>query len=634
MSKQQSTLTYTIAAIVAAILLIFSIFFVQSGARIARAATVTSTAYEQRNVMDDLQGSTIDGKPFSLEDYNFDSRKETSVISFVEFCYAFQSNIQTDYGLYIYVYNPKALSIVTDSTLNTINMRAGNDESASFNKYKLQYLNQSVLPGYESLFYKFKIQLSSKQQQAILGAVNSGKRNYRVAEIELLISGKQNATSVAVGNTYSYTGYAAGYGSDTTAESTLKCTYDKSDTLTLKDIGFTAFRPEGTNGKNDYTQDSLHSVYFAVPNSFIAKYGELSAIHVTWLNAILAPSLVTGNIDAYNGILPFLGRKVVGGSWDCKYAYAGAYSISARPPKVYCGYGYNLKDTWEHAENAPGRLFDTLYMMYYSGSGTDSADNYVVSSNSIKNKLLSYTKEYGGELVNGKYSKVLFDSVDEEFTDVNIKREDTFDLTKETISRSWWDKLFGRKGTVTTTPFDGIQAIYPVSTRDLEGTKDGICKRLYIAENDYDNFLRFYQKNYHDSTVYLFRYQVSDYIAEEATLITPNNLKADTNAYFFQETVNLDFDFIDVTFSGNKGEVVIPVAMSPIDNIGASTPPLNPTPEPNNNSRFPWWGWLIVGAIAVVLLILILKPSFIMQKAGGSTTHANKGKATRKTKKK
>ena len=80
----------------------------------------TALTYEQTNVLDDLTNATIDGKPFSLTDYNFDKNKETQVLSFVEYCYSFYENKQDKYGLYVYVYNPKGLQFETGSPLNMI----------------------------------------------------------------------------------------------------------------------------------------------------------------------------------------------------------------------------------------------------------------------------------------------------------------------------------------------------------------------------------------------------------------------------------------------------------------------------------------------------------------------------------
>ena len=63
-------------------------------ATISVSAEESVATYEQTNVMDDLKGSVINGKEFSLTDYNFDAFKETKVLSFVEYCYSFYQNMQ------------------------------------------------------------------------------------------------------------------------------------------------------------------------------------------------------------------------------------------------------------------------------------------------------------------------------------------------------------------------------------------------------------------------------------------------------------------------------------------------------------------------------------------------------------
>lgn len=91
--------------------------------------------------------------------------------------------------------------------------------------------------------------------------------------------------------------------------------------------------------------------------------------------------------------------------------------------------------------------------------------------------------------------------------------------------------------------FDGIQAIYPVKKDDLTGGKEEVCKRLYISTADYVAFKKYFEENESTATVYLFRYQVSDYISQEASLYKGSGVfsfkKVDSNAYFFQETINL-----------------------------------------------------------------------------------------------
>lgn len=109
-----------------------------------------------------------------------------------------------------------------------------------------------------------------------------------------------------------------------------------------------------------------------------------------------------------------------------------------------------------------------------------------------------------------------------------------------------------------------------------------------------------------ECTVYLFRYQTSDYISQEATCLEWNGrswVNQDTNAYFFQETVNLDFDIIDVTFSNGVVDTVIPVAMKPVDVVPAGTPPV----DTNSDNTIDWWK-LVLMVLALIILLVILMP--------------------------
>ena len=64
-------------------------------------------------------------------------------------------------------------------------------------------------------------------------------------------------------------------------------------------------------------------MYFSVPKDVVAEYGGLSAVHATWLDAVLAPILVTGNKDAYDAILPYLGQDIGQNTDALDYAYVG-----------------------------------------------------------------------------------------------------------------------------------------------------------------------------------------------------------------------------------------------------------------------------------------------------------------------
>ena len=591
------------------------------------AEETPKSVYEQTNVLDDLKKATINNQAFDLSTYNFDEKKETKVLSFVEYCYSFYTGKQDNYGLYIYVYNPKGLKFNKYSPLNTIQFAINSETAMNFTKYNLKYLNSSTETNYEGLFYKFKVDLTDAQTKKILTTVNSTERIYRVSGIELVTSGDVNATEYTVATTYKYSGYAAGYGSNESAKSTLVCNTEETEVLTL-DVHATQYRPSGTNGKNEYTQDSLHSVYFAVPNEIINRYGAMSAVHATWLDAVLKPALVTGNQTAYEAIKPLLGKSIKNLS-TFSYMYLGAYAYqtNGEAGSLYLG-GYTYYNEEPLMRNDDvlnyyyGKDIDTLYSLYYAGGGTDSADHYTLSSEEILANLKASASKYGGVLVNGKYSKYMFESVAEEWTDVNIKADETFSLTDEIIDKSWWDKFWGLKGEVTTNTFDGIKAIYAVKDSDLSGSAAEVAKRLYISEADYAEFSNFYNANKAENTVYLFRYQVSDYIAQEATLLKENTSifgdsfkKVDTNAYFFQQTVNLDFDIIDVTFSNGEKDTVIPVVSNPIDVVPDVTPPVYTTTDEEGMD----WLKLLKITIALILIVVMLifawplvKPLFVL----------------------
>ena len=571
---------------------------------------------DSSNVMTDLQNSTVDGEPFDFRDYAFDENVETNVFAFAEYCYSFYSNLQGNYGLYVYVHNPRGLSFNLNSVRNTIQFRAGDQQH--FAKYPLLYLSQCEMQNYEGLFIKFKVFLTGEQKTEILASLNSTERVYDVTEIELVTESTGEVEHYVVSTKYFYSGYAAGYGSDTNAENTLSIKSEQADTLSLVPHA-TVYRPEGTNGKNDYTQDSLHSVYFAVPNEFIELFGEMSAVHARWLDAVLNPILVTGNQSAYNAISEYIGKDISADGTDLGYFYLGAHLRGSGTAGVNItthsyGYSYNNPVSWMNnvtVHEYYGDSVNPLYYMFNSGDSTDSADNYTVSSENLTAELKKSKDLFGGELVNDKYSRAIFESVADEWTEKNIERDTEYPLTSEIISQTWWEKLWGNSHVESSETFDGIQAIYAVDTEnDLKGTDYDISQQLYVSAGDVQDLIKFCNAPENaDCTVYLFRYQTTDYIAQEATLFEKGGLygwtEKDTNAYFFQETVNLDFDVIDVTFSNGEVDTVIPVAMSPIDVVPAATPPVHTTSDVRDPA---WWAYviLVVGEVLILWLLQIL----------------------------
>ncbi len=583
----------------------------------------------------DLDSTSVEsdlGEDFNWLLYPENKLGKIDVLQFVEYCYTDDVSEKGNYGLYLYVYNPALLRFSANN--NVVNMAVAYDENGT----PIEYSNVSlILCGYSHgdyafRVYKFRISLpASVYVNAKTSNEKNGYRQYDIASIQLRAVGQALSEDNTVARSFRCSGYAKGCDETSMNESTYACTWENIETLSL-DVKSTYYKPAGTNGKDDYTQDCLYSVYFAVPNAMISEYGSMSAIHATWLNAVLKPGLVTGNQEAFNYFNNFLGVDISGSdsgagsgdggggggfspdpseSEDC-FMYLGAYSreLIYQSGSYLHNHGYSYGLTDGDAVNFlnhihSGEKIDTLYLNFYTDGGTDSADHYVLSSEEILSVMKSSLTDYGGDAVNGKYSEYIFESIDSEFTDINIKADESFSLTSQVISSTFWEKVFGINK-YESTVYDGIKAIYPVSASDLQGTVEEISNRLYISQSDYADFLAFYTtQTLLDKTVYLFRYQVSDYVAQEASLLDLNTRfwdVIDTNAYFFKMAVSLDFDIIDVSFSKDGNYTVIPVISNPIDIVPDGTPPIQTTSDDNPD----WWklllGLLVLGFIVFAVI--------------------------------
>ena len=110
----------------------------------------------------------------------------------------------------------------------------------------------------------------------------------------------------------------------------------------------------------------------------------------------------------------------------------------------------------------------------------------------------------------------------------------------------------------------------------------------------------------------MFRYYQSVYTHNEVATFTRGTDGAlitgfdydfvDTNAYFMQMWVQLDFDIIDVTFTKDNVDTVIPVVMSPVDLAADGDTTLFPTDDNND-----WWK-IVLAVLAVILLCILLAP--------------------------
>ena len=617
----------------AAILGIVTVFGGQAKlSAFADSADSVQANYESTNVLDNLNGSTIGGKQFDISDYPHNENGQPQVISLTEFCYSYYADNQGDYGLYVYLYNPQDRAIDTQTERNKIQLTYA--DKPQYEKYTLEFLNYSVAAGYEGRFYKFKVRLTESEKAEILSALQGNERVYKVAGIE--ISVKNDVTEYPCAQTYTYTGFALGYGSELSESDTLSCKVDGFDKYLSLDVRSTYWRPQGTHA-DGYTRDTIHSVYFSVPDEIITEYGEMTGVHATWLNAYTAPIYVTGNKTIYDAVLPLLNEYVGGDSQEEYEKAAFQYSLIATKAAEdlrddtdmapYGGYyAFNPYFSNKAGDNVYVNSYDNLITnlryLFYAENG--NADEYVLPAERLignkesgeKGWFESYTEKYGGELVNDRYSRDLFAAVDERFTEVNITSNQEYKLQDMTVSDTAWKRLFGT--TVrheNSYTFSAIQKV-TVSDLNLAADRTAFCNSYFIAESDYDEFSQYVtEAAAKRETVYLFRYNQTEYVSNEATeyerdkqwYLFGGNYGSykyvDTNAYFAQMWVQLDFDIIDLTFTKDNAVTVIPVVMSPMDIAADGDHPASTQPE----KGLSWWQILLIALAAVVVIILFIK---------------------------
>lgn len=602
------------------------------------------TRYEQTNVMSNLNGSTIGGKAFDVKDYPHNGSGKPQIISFVEFCYSYYADKQDDYGLYVYVYNPQDVAIDTNTLRNKIQLTYGN--KPSYKQYSLTFLNYSTDAGIEGRFYKFKIELTHAERADILKTLSPDERVYKVSGIELSV--KNKVTEHTTAQTYTYKGFAVGYGSELAETDTLSCRVDGFDKCISLNVRSTYWRPDGTHAGESLTdlitRDTLHSVYFSVPNKIITDYGEMTAVHAAWLNAYTNPIFVTGNKTVYDAVMKTVGQTVNGGDLDnykdngLGYALlaskisngSGLGSFTNHYYSLYYGYNVYEEQSKHGGANVHGcdRLINKLCYAFYADNG--NADNYVLPAEKLIGDdgwFGTYTDKHGGTLVNNRYSTDLFERADDEFTEVNIRSTETYKLQDKIVSGDFWEILFG--DWVKEEHEYEMQAIQKVTLSDIAAVnnKKEFCNKYYIAESDYDEFNDYVtESSAKNETVYLFRYYQSEYVCAEVfeakryyhtkaaftscmfhsdcPLGHGYYEEVDTNGYLAQMWVQLDFDIIDLTFTKDNVATIIPVVMNPID-IAADAD--NPVYTTTDDKGLAWWQILLAILLGILVVILLLK---------------------------
>lgn len=313
-------------------------------APVAYAAGGDAVNFDSTDVMDDLNGSALNGVPFDVADYPYNKNGELQVLGFVEYCYSDYENLRGNYGLYIYIYNPALLDIATGTGSNRIEMATEFSEDgtpAAYNKFALQFCG--VSDGVEAnRFWKFKIADSAY----FLDKVNVNARSYYVSGVEIQAYGSEPPVELPIRMQYIWTGFAEGYGSE--AAGSLKCDAEQMETIELEVQHTSYITGMSSLGNGHYNQ--IYTVYFAVPNYYFENYGRLQKIFAEWYEYKLKQMLVTSNQALYDEASKYTG-DILSGNEDENiplHLWYGKETVSSsNSQNTVIEWAYNDDDSYE-----------------------------------------------------------------------------------------------------------------------------------------------------------------------------------------------------------------------------------------------------------------------------------------------
>lgn len=603
----------------------------------------TDIKFDDTNVLDDLKSSTTNGKAFNILDYPFDSSgiiKHPQIINVVEYCYSYKVNMQSNYGLYLYFYNPQGLYIKPDSGANKVQIaisystnKDGNIIPSSYEKYNLQFCNVSTEPNYYKLFYKFKlIDKVGTDGKKLVQRVNSNVRRYDVSGIELHTEGETNASEYTVGGTYNFSGYAKGYGADSNAESNLACDVRNLETIRLdlsgKDDGVDkrTYWRSNSSSVGAHHQNQINSVFFAIDKTVLEKFGYvLQKIKAEWWEYKTRPTVVIDDLRIFNKLLAYNGVSI-----SENYDRTRGWTLY-NSDFDYISNGMGGASTYDWSWNAEiksglnpvfSKNIETLLPLLFYTGGIDVND-YTLLPETLEKYFNTYSKSYvNGHLkFNEKdYSSDLFaDSVDNGRTlGYNLREfdrgnpDDYWDIRSYDKTHNWWNKLwdYGFGSIKTNDDYADVPPIQMLLPQDM--SVSDLANHLKINLDDVNDLKNYYNSVKKNSEVFIFRYAQTDYWAENMSIFEIDQKDYGGTHHegvgeIRQGTQFFDFDILEFTFNKDGNYTVIPIVSSPIDHISGYTPSIEP--KANN-----WWK-LILGLILLVLLFLLCLP-FLSQITG------------------
>ena len=576
--------------------------------------------YETSSVMDDLNGGNKKLNDYlfnifkdsvdNIESGNFDFVQDIWVISFIENGYG------TDkFGIYLYVYNPNNLDILTDSSKNKVQFAACNSETAVFSSDYVKY-NVVLLDKTENNKYmKFKVDGFLPLQ--------SSERYYAVSGIELHINGNANATEYPIGSVYHCS----------TRDGQTNIYRDTLSTVQV-DCTHVYYRTDDSE-KGDGWSNQLSACYFSLPKEYSFgnnPYGTLSEIKADFDLYYTKPILLLNNQAVYNDFYSACGINVSSLIFQNSQFYENLAFRSTSEIDYYvsvmgAGYighrtrpiGFNFEDD---NFNAYLYLIDSLnWVLCDTTADFDNEYYYFPSEN-----LLTYYRDMNNRGLQFFEDYTYFDEHDISLCGFNYGHNThTYSVSKNPEEgavlgyeltfdkQGFWESIcefFGGNAVQTTT---GIAPLVRVEYADLSLSDDVFSEKYLVAIQQVQGLKNKLLSAGTSQEVWLFRYDCSEYYGAKAEVYDKNISNNVYDGLVCQEPVYLDWDILSFKFEqdyfkdGTITKTTVPVNHSPENVFMDLTRSANNFPE--NCKYESMFRWLMFCGLAVLFWYVLTKIS-------------------------
>lgn len=618
------------------------------------------------SAFDDLATVFVDGvkKVFSTEDeaFSFFSKSTPGEISMVTLAehgvaYGDLETSQRDYGLYVYVssdlgcpfnLNVKpTITIATEFEKRNVNGVETSDVeqwlAMDYDEYTMTYVGEEPSASNGRGLYKFKVDIN-----VVTAAFLSGgdSRRYDIGALGFVCKdvspGEENTptiiintrVSVPVGTSYVCTGYRDGYRNGYTGGNFRMTTTAKE--VVEFDVQQAAFRYE-----NNDSIDQITSVYFAVDNKYLEKYGYISAIKASWDERRTTPIVVTNDEALWNeytdngkisdnGLIEWGSGSIIGkdpslwGREIERSLYSDSYSTAWA---WYMHFAFNRHGgdffRTEPPVSMPENETEVLSWLFYkSNLAWDSSLDMRVSSEELlsyrdaflqrypDSEELLYTNDVGEGRVQGKQTHLIYEK---DFLELK-----GFEYNLSGPFAKWFKALLGLADDNDDLSANAIQSVGADEYLEMAAmSEEDVSKKYFVADYQVSEFRNFCQQAVDaDKTVILFHFAKTDYYASPL-IIWADGLfgrqEFGGGGYVAQENVFLDFDVIHLQFTNTKTNVdtVIPVSMEKTDIVPDIEPPKGLGDHSGCNEEFGNTIKGVLGIVVVLVLIVAAGPAVI-----------------------